>query len=113
MFRPLALLCFALALIVLAVDLWPLTEGVPFAEITFQPLGEVWFRVAPESYQLLQPAVERHLSPLLWTYVVEPLVLSSLALELAILGAVFWLLRRRRRQRAETRRSGFDPGSRR
>ncbi|MEM9781078.1 MAG: hypothetical protein AAF899_01250 [Pseudomonadota bacterium] len=47
-----------------------LTEG-PWAP---RSLGEVWFAIHPDSLQLLQPAVERHLDPVLW----DPYILTAL-----------------------------------
>ena len=44
-------------------------------------LGEWWFSLAPNSLQLLQPAVERHLARWLW----DPVILSALETPAALL----------------------------
>lgn len=112
MFRTLAVCCAAMASIVLAFDLWPLLTGTAWSDLRFTALGEVWFRVSPNSLQLLQPAIERNLSPAIWEHGIQPLLEGSLALELAVLALLFWLLRKRARG-GPTRRRGFQPGSRR
>lgn len=62
---------------------------------TLRALGQWWFFLHPDSLQLAQPAIERHLSPFLW----DPLVLSVLqvpaALLFAGLGVALLLLGRR------------------
>ncbi|MBK0400111.1 hypothetical protein H0I76_13000 [Limibaculum sp. M0105] len=57
-------------------------------------LGEWWFAIHPDSLQLLQPAVERHLSPALWDPGIQSLLEWPLALEALALGALFLLLGR-------------------
>ena len=53
-------------------------------------LGEWWFALAPDSLQLLQPAVERHVARWLW----DPVLLTLLEQPLAVLLAVLALLAR-------------------
>lgn len=97
MFRALAFLFFSLAAVVLAVDLYSsLTEdGIP----RLAALGEWWAWIDRDSLLLLQPAVERHISPALWDPGIQTLLEWSLAAELAVLSAICWLLRRRKRRR--------------
>ena len=97
MFRLLSMLFFALALIVLAVDLYAslTVDGTP----RLAALGEWWASIHRDSLLLLQPAVERHLSPALWDPGIQTVLEWPLAIELAVLGAVCWLLRRRKRPR--------------
>ena len=62
-------------------------------------IGEWWFQLAPNSLQLLQPAVERHLARWLW----DPVILgvleqpaAGLVLGLgAVLVGLSWLARRK------------------
>ena len=56
-------------------------------------LGEWWFWAHPDSLQVLQPAVERHVSRGLWDWVVQPLLEWSLAIELIVLGLIVLFLR--------------------
>ncbi len=59
--------------------------------------GEWWFRLHPDSLQLLQPAIERHVAVFLWDPVLLTLLQAPLALLLGALGTVLLLLARRRR----------------
>lgn len=87
--RLVALVIALLALTVLAVDLW---QGPGSGEaLRLSVLGEWWFWAHPSSLQLMQPALERHVSPLLWDPVMLTLLEGSLAIELGILAAVTWL----------------------
>ncbi len=38
-------------------------------------LGELWYAIHPASLQLLQPAIQRHVHPALWDWVVQPMLL--------------------------------------
>lgn len=88
-----ALLC---GLVVLGYDLWRwLIDGAAFYLIS---AGELWFRLDRPSALLLQPAVERHTFPELWTYGVEPVWLFPASLSLIILGVVLLIVFRRRRK---------------
>lgn len=62
-------------------------------------LGEWWFWVHAGSLQVLQPAIERHLSRDLWDVAVQPLLETSLAAILLVLAAAAFglslVLRRR------------------
>jgi hypothetical protein len=73
-----------------AVDLWE-TQSRGFV---LRQLGEWWFRLHPDSLQLAQPAIERHVHPWLW----DPLMLSLLTTPALYVGAGFalflWLLAR-------------------
>ncbi|MEM6664139.1 MAG: hypothetical protein AAF666_18405 [Pseudomonadota bacterium] len=83
----------ATALVAAELILW---ESGPFA---LASLGELWFWAHKDSLLLLQPAVERHISPDLFDPYIQSLLEWPLAIELLVLGAVFllpWLLFRRR-----------------
>jgi hypothetical protein len=55
-------------------------------------LGEWWFWLHPDSLQLLQPAIERHLSPALWDPGVQTLLEWPLSVELFALSGLFFVL---------------------
>ncbi len=97
MFRVLSTLFFALGLIVLAVDLYSSVnlDGTP----GLAALGDWWAWIDRDSLLLLQPAIERHISPALWDPGIQTLLEWPLAVELAVLGAICWFLRRRKRSR--------------
>jgi hypothetical protein len=67
-----------LGALVLGTDILAAGEG-PFR---LSALGEWWFWLHPDSLQLLQPAIERHLSPSLWDPGVQTLLEWPLAAEL-------------------------------
>lgn len=104
MFRRLAQLIVGLAVVVAGIDLaTTFPDGTPGA---LADLGTWWAALHQDSLQLLQPALERHVSPVLWDPVVLTLLLWPLAAILFALGALFWLLRRRRETNGRSRRTG-------
>jgi hypothetical protein len=105
--RMIARILLLMAAIAVIVDVAPLATGTPWEEIEFTDLGTVWFRVHPDSLQLLEPAIARHVSPALWDYGVLPLLTTPIAVVLAVLAALAWLLRRRAREDRTRRRDPF------
>ncbi|MEM6680022.1 MAG: hypothetical protein AAF675_19335 [Pseudomonadota bacterium] len=55
-------------------------------------LGQWWFEIHPNSLQLLQPAIERHVSPALWDPHVLGLLEGPLIYTSGILAVCFWIL---------------------
>ena len=104
MLRALAYLFLGVAAAVLATDV---VSGVASGELRLSALGEWWAWIHRDSLLLLQPAVERHISPALWDPGIQTLLEWPAALEFAVLGGLFWALsfwRRTRRRGAGTRR---------
>lgn len=67
-----------------------------------QALGQLWFAVDAGSLNALQAIVERYLSPLLWDYVLFPVLQQQatlVALVALIAGLVLLFLSRRRGER--------------
>ena len=97
MFRALAALFLLLGLIALAVDFYSSlsADGI----IHLAAMGEWWAWIHRDSLLLLQPAVERHISPALWDPGIQTMLEWPAAADLAGLGAIFWLLHRLRRRR--------------
>lgn len=63
-------------------------------------LGEWWFWIHSGSLQVLQPAIERHVSVALWDLMVQPLLESPMAVVLLVLAAaLFGISRLFRRKR--------------
>lgn len=89
MFRLLSLICLGIGVSILAVDLF---QAVRDGGLRFSALGEWWFWLHKESLQLLQPAIERHIS----LHLFDPYILAILEwpafAEFLVLGAVFGLL---------------------
>ncbi|MFQ5565556.1 MAG: hypothetical protein ACE5EU_04260 [Paracoccaceae bacterium] len=104
MFRALAVLFLLLGLVALGGDLYFALAGD--GVIRLQALGEWWARIDRDSLLLLQPAVERHISPTLWDPGIQTVLEWPAVADFAGLGAVFWLLHRlgRRRRRRKSLR---------
>lgn len=104
MLRLLALMFLILAAAVAIIDL-AASLGAGEAP-RLAALGEWWAWLHRDSLLLLQPAVERHISPALWDPGIQTVLEWPAALELAILGGVFGLLALWRRRRASRSRGG-------
>ena len=57
-------------------------------------VGEWWFWIHPGSLQVLQPAIERHVSRELWDWGVQPFLEAPMAMVLLVVGVVFFGLSR-------------------
>lgn len=68
-------------------------------------LGELWREIHSESLLLIQPAVERYISPVLWNDVIFPVLLAPAWLVFAVPGIVLLLLSSLRRRGRGTFRS--------
>lgn len=100
MLRAIGVFFLLLCALVLASD-W---AGAGAEGFRLSALGEWWFWASPSTIQLAQPAIERHVSPALWAYGVQPLLLWPLAVELFVLGVIFLLLALARRRRRNSPR---------
>ena len=83
MLRLVGLVFLSLGVVVLVADVLRAENG-----LRLSALGEWWFWLHPGSLQLLQPAIERHLSPALWDPGVQTLLEWPLAVELFALSGV-------------------------
>ena len=96
MLRAIAYVFLAVAVAILATDL---ALGIMAGELRLRALGEWWASIHLESLLLLQPAIERHLSPALWDPGIQTLLEWPAALEFAVIGGVLWGANRWRRHR--------------
>ena len=95
MLRGLGYLFCLLAIVVVGFDVVRLISTGEYKAAT---LGATWYSIHSGSLAMLQPGIERHVSPWLWSAVFQPVLTAPLWLVLAILGAAFFgvaLLRRR------------------
>ena len=83
----------ALAALVLALDVGAAEQG-----LRLRAVGEYWFMIHKNSLQLLQPAIERHVSPALWDPFILTFLTWPLAAVLAAPGLLLALLPGRRRR---------------
>jgi len=91
--RSLGLILLAAAFVGLVIDG---TRSIANGALMFTPLGEVAYRVLGERYLLLQPAIERHIHPVLWDPVVLKLTLLPGSVVAFLLGIVLlWLGQKR------------------
>jgi hypothetical protein len=90
--RLLALGFLTLAAVAAGVDLWSSVaqDGAP----RLAALGEWWAWAHRDSLLLLQPAIERHISPALWDPGIQTLLEWPAAADLAALGGLLWLAAR-------------------
>ena len=82
----------------LALAIWTVLGALWCGTDPWIATGLWWFQTHPDSLQLLQPAIERHVAVWLFEDVVQPLLESPLVL-VAGVGALIlltpaWLLRR-------------------
>ncbi|WP_029029449.1 hypothetical protein [Salinarimonas rosea] len=91
--RVLGLLLVAAGFVGLVVDG---TRSIANYEIAFTPLGEVLFQAFPESFPMLEPAITRHVSPVLWDPVLLTILLWPASIVAFVLGALLlWLSQKR------------------
>jgi hypothetical protein len=91
--RSLGLLLIAAGFVGLVIEG---TRSIANGAVSFTPLGEVAFRLFPGSFPLIEPAVTRHVHPLLW----DPVLLQFFLVPASVLGFVLgafllWLGRKR------------------
>jgi len=91
--RVLGLVLLTLGAVALIGDVLAADDG-----FRLRAVGEVWFKLHPNSLQLLQPGIERHIAVWLWDPVVLTLLTWPLAPVLAVPGLLLLLLRRRRKK---------------
>ena len=74
----------------IAVAVWDLAIG---PEGRLRDLGEHWFAIHPDSLQLAQPAVERHVHAALWEGAIQPVLTWPTVYVLFGLAALCLLIR--------------------
>ena len=85
------------ALVAEGRDLWGWRDTQRFQ---VSALGQLWYKVHPNSLELLQAAIQRHVAVWLWDWVIFPILQWPAALTLAVPGFLLvWLCRRRDRRR--------------
>jgi len=92
--RFLGLISLATAFILIIYDG---TKSIAGNTVFITKLGDVWNNIHSTSLQLLQAAIERHVDPLLWQFVVQPVLEQPSWLVLAILGIVLIVLGRKKK----------------
>ncbi|MGL5361705.1 MAG: hypothetical protein ACRDBH_02410 [Bosea sp. (in: a-proteobacteria)] len=93
LFRLIGLALVAAGFVQLVVDG---SRSIANSALTFTPLGESLFMLLRERYLLLQPAIERHIHPLLWDPVVLYATLAPTCIVAILLGLLLIRLGRSR-----------------
>ena len=105
-FRLLAWACVAAGVGLLFYALLPMfRENQPFKP---EPLGKIWSDVHQESLLLLQPAIERHIAPWLWSSIIQPILEAPAFVVFLIVGLILWFLTARRRDRKANEDDGHN-----
>jgi hypothetical protein len=73
------------------------TKSIAGSALVFTPVGQIWNNVHSSSLQLLQPAIERHVSEWLWDPVILNILTAPAWLVFAILGAILMLIGRKKK----------------
>jgi len=73
------------------------TKSIAGSTLVFTPLGQIWNNVHSSSLQLLQPAIERHISPFLWDPIVLNILTAPAWLVFGVIGAVLMLIGRKKK----------------
>src|SRR5436309_776903 len=63
----------------------------------FTALGKDWYDINPNSLQLIQPAIERHVAVWLWNPVIQTVLEQPTWLVLGVLGSILILLGRKKK----------------
>ena len=98
--RLLGWVMFLCGIVVLGRDVVARMYREPDVPIVF---GKLWYDLNPGSLQLLQPAIQRHIHPALWDWVVAPLLLFWAFPTLMVVGFFLILVCRRRPDLARRR----------
>lgn len=102
-FRVIGWILTGLAAALLARDLFVLVQTGRWAPID---TGALWWWLHPTSLQLAEPAIARHVHPVLWDPVMLTILLSPACLVLGVPGVLLLLVTGRRRGRRSRRFGG-------
>jgi len=92
--RFLGLWILAAAFVWLVVDG---TKSIAGNSLSFTQLGKTWYDLNPNSLQLLQPAIERHVAVWLWNPVIQTVLEQPTWLVLGVVGSILILLGRKKK----------------
>ena len=84
-FRVLALMALAMALITAVLDI---TRSIADSVLVVTPLGLDWFRVSPGTLQFSQGFVRQYIHPLVW----DPVIRTLLMMPSWVVFAGLWLV---------------------
>ena len=73
------------------------TKTIAGSQVHFTKLGTAWFNFHPNSLQLLQPAIERHVAEWLWNPVIQTILEQPTWLVLGVVGSLLILIGRKKK----------------
>lgn len=78
------------------------STSIAQSQVQLQPLGQLLFNLFPDTFPILQPAIERHIHPALWDPVLLTLMTWPVWAVFAPVGLLFlWLGARRQRYQTQ------------
>ncbi|MEM9634531.1 MAG: hypothetical protein AAGA50_24590 [Pseudomonadota bacterium] len=78
------------------------SSSIAQSQVHLAPLGQVLYEFFPDTFPILQPAIERHIHPLLWDPVVLTILIWPVWAFFAPLGLLLlWLGARRQRHQVQ------------
>ena len=78
------------------------SRAIAQSDIGFKPLGQIWFEFSPESLNLSQAVVQRHLHPVIWDPMLQNLLTWPAWAVFAPLGLILlWAGARRYRAKPQ------------
>ncbi|MTI00035.1 hypothetical protein E1297_28950 [Roseibium sp. RKSG952] len=95
-FRLFGLILVAISVVALVADG---SRSIARSELVFMPLGQAWFNFSPETLNLAQAAVQRHVSPFLWDPVIQTLLTLPVWAVAGPVGLLFLVTSARQRRR--------------
>ena len=93
-FRTLALLALAMALITAVLDL---TRSIADSAVVVTPMGIDWYRISPGTLNFSQSLVQDYLHPLLWDPVIQTILMMPSWVVFSGIWLIFTLMGRDRR----------------
>ncbi len=86
----------ACALVAIIADA---SKSIAQSELVLLPLGQLWFDQSPDTLNMAQAAIQRHVSPFLWDPIIQTLLTWPVWGVFGLFGLIFlWLGSRRNRQ---------------
>ncbi|MDF2369934.1 MAG: hypothetical protein P1V21_03990 [Rhizobiaceae bacterium] len=88
-FRIISLLALVVAVISGVVDA---IKSVAASRVVFTPLGSDWFSLSPDTLNLSQAFIQRHVHPFLWDPVIQWILLQPTWAVFLVLSLFFYLI---------------------